>query len=125
MIKGLHALVYSSEPEELRAFFRDKLDFHTSDLGNGWLIFDMPEADLGVHPAGPLHPKEERPGTHVISFYCDDIHDTVASLKERGVVVIGDIKEQGFGLVTHFLIPGGHRVQLYQPHYTKRPAPSS
>ena len=50
MIKGLHAMFYSSHADELRAFFRDKLGFPFTDVGDGWLIFDMPEADLGCHP---------------------------------------------------------------------------
>lgn len=46
-------MFYSSEPEALRAFLRDKLGFTSyTDTGDGWLIFDLPEADMGVHPAG-------------------------------------------------------------------------
>ena len=52
MIRGVHTMFYSSEPEALRAFFRDKLSFTAHDVGGGWLIFDLPEADLGCHPAG-------------------------------------------------------------------------
>ena len=44
MIKGMHGMFYSSEPEALRAFFRDKLGFPSYDVGGGWLIFDMPAA---------------------------------------------------------------------------------
>ena len=51
MIKGVHTMFYSSKPEELRAFFRDKFGFTYTDVGEGWLIFDLPEADLGCHPA--------------------------------------------------------------------------
>jgi catechol 2,3-dioxygenase-like lactoylglutathione lyase family enzyme len=50
MIRGVHTMFYTSEPEALRAFFRDKLGFPCSDVGEGWLIFDLPEADLGCHP---------------------------------------------------------------------------
>ncbi len=50
MIKGIHGLFYSSKPEELRAFIRDKLKLPFSDVGDGWLIFDFQEGDLGVHP---------------------------------------------------------------------------
>jgi len=58
MIRGMHAMFYSSQPEALRAFLRDKLGLHGTDVGGGWLIFDTPEADLGVHPieGGNLHP---------------------------------------------------------------------
>jgi hypothetical protein len=52
MIKGVHAMFYSSRPSELRAFLRDKLGFTSfTDVGDGWLIFNLPEADMGVHPA--------------------------------------------------------------------------
>ena len=51
MIRGVHTMFYSSEPEALRAFLRDKLGFEHHDVGDGWLIFDLPEADMGCHPA--------------------------------------------------------------------------
>ncbi len=50
MIKGMHALFYTPQAEEIRAFIRDKLGLPYTDAGDGWLIFDVPEADLGVHP---------------------------------------------------------------------------
>src|SRR5206468_9190728 len=53
MIRGVHTMFYTSEPEALRAFLRDKLGFPATDVGGGWLIFDLPEADMGCHPADP------------------------------------------------------------------------
>jgi len=117
VIKGVHTMFYSSDPEGLRAFLRDKLGFPHSDVGEGWLIFDLPEADMGVHPAEPGHGAAA--GTHDISFYCDDIRATVDELTERGVEFTGDIADEGFGLVTRFLMPGGVRAQLYEPLYEK------
>ena len=118
MIKGVHAMFYSSQPEELRAFIRDKLGFPFTDVGEGWLIFDLPEADMGCHPADP---DEGAPaGTHDISFYCDDIQKTVAELQRRGVEFTEGIADHGFGLVTHFKMPGGVEAQLYQPRYSKK-----
>jgi catechol 2,3-dioxygenase-like lactoylglutathione lyase family enzyme len=118
MIKGVHTMFYSSQPEALRAFFRDKLGFPHTDVGEGWLIFDLPEADLGCHPAeterGPVPS-----GTPSISFYCDDIKKTVAELRARGVEFVDDIKDEGFGFVTHFRVPGDFAVMLYQPRYSK------
>ncbi len=58
-------------------------------------------------------------GAHAISFYCDDIARTVAELMSRGVEFTGPVTDQGYGLVTHFRVPGGFEVQLYQPHYQK------
>jgi catechol 2,3-dioxygenase-like lactoylglutathione lyase family enzyme len=120
MIRGVHTMFYTSEPEALRAFLRDKLGFPYSDVGDGWLIFDLPEADMGCHPAGP---EEGSPaGTHDISFYCDDIEKTVTELRYRGVEFTDTITDRGYGLVTHFTMPGGVTVQLYQPRYAKHAA---
>ena len=119
MIKGVHTMFYSSQAEELRAFIRDKLGFPSTDIGDGWLIFDLPEAELGCHPSDPDGGAPA--GTHDISFYCDDIEKTVGELRQRGVEFTGGIADQGYGLVTHFTMPGGVEAQLYQPRYTKQP----
>jgi predicted enzyme related to lactoylglutathione lyase len=117
MIKGLHGLLYSSEAAAVREFIRDKLKLPYTDVGDGWLIFDLPEGDLGVHPTGSGEPPS---GTHNLSFYCDDIQATVADLKSRGVTFRKEIEDHGYGFVTHFVLPGGSPVQLYQPKYQKR-----
>jgi catechol 2,3-dioxygenase-like lactoylglutathione lyase family enzyme len=116
MIRGLHAMFYSSQADELRAFLRDKLGLRGSDVGGGWLIFDPPEADLGVHPTDD---NDVPSGTADISFYCDDIAETVRELGSRGVEFADEVQDRGYGLVTHFKVPGGFVVQLYQPRYVK------
>lgn len=116
MIRGMHAMFYSSEAEALRAFIRDKLQLRGVDVGNGWLIFDAPEADLGVHPTDD---SDTPSGTANISFYCDDIERTVSELKSRGVEFTRAVEDHGYGLVTFFKVPGAFEVQLYQPRYSK------
>jgi len=117
MIRGVHTMFYTSEPEALRAFLRDKLGFEGVDVGGGWLIFDLPEADMGVHPTG--FPGSPPSGTPAISLYCDDIHATVAELRARGVEVDETIEDRRYGLVTHLHAPGGLAIELYQPLYSK------
>lgn len=117
MIKGVHTMFYSSQAVELREFIRDKLGFPATDTGDGWLIFDLPEADMGVHPTDRAG--SPPPGSHQISFYCDDIQSTVEQLKARGVEFTRQVEDQGFGLVTYFKMPGGVEVQLYEPAYQK------
>lgn len=119
MIRGVHTMFYSSEPEALRAFLRDKLGFSYTDVGEGWLIFDLPEADMGCHPADESGKHGAPSGTHYISFYCDDIARTVPELRARGVEFVDEVSDAGYGLVTHFRMPGGIVVQLYEPRYGK------
>jgi catechol 2,3-dioxygenase-like lactoylglutathione lyase family enzyme len=117
MIRGVHTMFYTSEPEAMRVFLRDKLGLPAHDVGGGWLIFDLPEADMGCHPADPE--KGAASGLHDISFYCDDIERTVAELTARGVEFTGPVQDHGYGLVTHFRVPGSFTIQLYQPRYSK------
>lgn len=116
MIRGLHAMFYSSQANELREFLRDKLGFNGTDVGDGWLIFDTPEADIGVHPTDG---EDVASGTADISFYCDDIIATVEELRSRGVEFTQEVQDHGYGFVTHFKVPGDFAVQLYQPKYKK------
>ncbi len=110
-------MFYSSRPDELRIFLRDVLGFTANDIGGGWLIFDLPEADMGVHPASASQGAPT--GTHDISFYCDDIEKTVQELRDKGVKFKGKIEDHGYGFVTHFKVPGNFYVQLYQPKYNR------
>lgn len=122
MIRGVHTMFYSKEPAALRSFLRDKLGFPAADIGDGWLIFGVPEADMGVHPAegcGEEGQDGKPNGTHDISFYCDDIEQTVAEMEANGVEFTTGVEDHGYGLVTCFRMPGDLTVQLYQPRYVK------
>ncbi|MGH7162951.1 MAG: VOC family protein [Planctomycetota bacterium] len=112
MIKGLHAMFYATDAAKARAFLREVLGWPCSDVGDGWLVFDAPEAEIGCHPSEKLF--------HELSFYCDDIEKTVAELKRKGVTFKGAVKDAGFGLVAAFELPGAGAVTLYQPKYVKR-----
>jgi catechol 2,3-dioxygenase-like lactoylglutathione lyase family enzyme len=114
MIRGIHGLLYSSDPDATRSFFRTKLKLPGGDIGGGWWIFDFKEGDLGVHPVED--PADA--GGHDVSFYCDDLKAVVKDLQSRDVTC-DEIADHGYGYVTHLTVPGGIRVQLYQPKYTK------
>jgi hypothetical protein len=112
MIRGVHVLFYTPKAVELRLFIRDKLGLPYKDTGEGWLIFDLPEADLGCHPSDVT--------TQSISFYCDHITKTVEEMKSRGIEFTSGITDQGWGKLTHFRMPGDIEVELYEPKYKKR-----
>lgn len=114
-IIGAHALLYSSEPEKLRATLRDAFGWKHVDAGGGWLIFALPPAELGVHPAeGPAWASGVR---HQLSLMCDDIHATIRELRGKGVDVQGEPQEEGYGFTITLGLPGGVEVMLYQPRH--------
>lgn len=108
-IIGLHALMYVNKDEDTRRFLRDVLGFRAVDAGQGWLIFAMPPAELGVHPVDG----EEY---HELYLMCDDITSTVAELQKKGVTTT-PVQDRGWGLVTQINLPGGGALGMYQPRH--------
>ena len=114
-IIGTHMLVYTSEPEAVRAIFRDVFGWSHVDDGQGWLIFALPPAEIGVHPAeGPTYDSGTR---HQISLMCDDIGATVAELRAKGLDVRGEPQDEGWGVTTQIVLPGGSELMLYEPRH--------
>lgn len=114
-VTGAHMLLYTSEPEALRAVLRDVFGWTHVDAGEGWLIFQLPPAEIGVHPAeGPSFDAGIR---HMVSFMCDDIGETVAELRAKGVDIPGEPVDEGYGITIMMNLPGGCQVQLYEPRH--------
>ncbi|HEX2050871.1 MAG TPA: VOC family protein [Actinomycetota bacterium] len=114
-ITGVHALLYTSEPEALRAVLRDVFGLAHVDTGDGWLIFALPPAELGVHPAeGPTYDRGVR---HQLTFMCDDVAATIDELRAKGVEVRGEPEDEGWGVTTTLVLPGGVEVMLYEPRH--------
>jgi catechol 2,3-dioxygenase-like lactoylglutathione lyase family enzyme len=115
VINGVHAIVFSTDAERLRAFFRDTLGFSSVDAGDGWLIFALPPAELAAHP-------DAEGGRHELYLMCDDVHATVEELTRKGVEFAYPVRDEGWGLLTAIKLPGGGELGLYEPRH---PSPLS
>ena len=122
MINAAHVVIYTNDANADRAFFRDVLSFPWVDAGDGWLIFALPPAELGIHPTE----EDDSPGSEVLKgrhqlyLMCDNVEATVKELKSKGVKFTQPVKEVGWGLLTALRLPGGGELYLYQP---KHPSP--
>lgn len=114
MINGVHAIVFSSAAEQVRAFFSDVLGLSSVDAGGGWLIFALPPAELAVHPA-------DGDARHELYLMCDDIHATLAELAAKGVQATREVTDQGWGLLSAIGLPGGEEFPIYQPRHPSPP----
>ena len=110
MIRGAHVILYSADAEADRAFLRDVLGLASVDSGGGWLIFQLPPAEVAVHPA-------ETSGATELYLVCDDVEATVADLTGRGVAVEGEISDQGWGRLATIRLPGGGRLGIYEARH--------
>lgn len=119
MINGTHLLLYSRDPEADRMFFRDVLGFHSADAGEGWLIFALPPAELGIHPGDggfvQLHAGYELSASAVY-LMCDDLRETIDALERKGAKTT-EIDQVGWGITTTIRLPGGGGLGLYQPRH--------
>jgi hypothetical protein len=121
MIIGSHILLYSPHAEADRAFFRDILNFPNVDAGHGWLIFRLPPAEAGIHPAEPTASDGQSPADRellgsVLYLLCDDLAATIENLQAKKVHC-SEVKEESWGLRTSILLPSGSQIGLYQPKH--------
>lgn len=111
MLTGAHAIIYSSNADADRAFFRDVLKLENVDVGGGWLIFALPPAEVAVHPATGH-------GRHELYLMCDDVQAFVAGMKKHGIAC-GAVKNERWGLLTELTLPGGGNLGVYQPRHSR------
>jgi hypothetical protein len=109
-ITGVHGLLYTPEPDALRAVLRDASGWEYVEDTPGWLIFKLPQAELGVHPS-------EGATKHEICFMCDDLAGTIEELRTRGIEFRGEPQEESFGVTITMLLSGGVEVLLYEPRH--------
>jgi hypothetical protein len=111
MIIGAHSIIYSTDPEADRAFFRDVLKLTNVDVGHGWLIFGLPPAEVAVHPS-------EKNDVHEFYLMCNDVEGFVNEMKQHQVAC-EPVQDQGYGLLTQVTLPGGGKLGVYQPRYAR------
>lgn len=111
MINGAHAIIYSSDPEADRAFFRDVLRLPNVDVDDGWLIFGLPPAEVAVHPA-------DHDGVHELYLMCDDVVAFVTEMKIHGIACRA-VEDRGWGVLTQVSLPGGGTLGVYQPRHAR------
>jgi hypothetical protein len=114
MITGAHSIIYSTNAEADRAFFRDVLKLTNVDVGEGWLIFGLPPAEVAVHPS-------EKDDIHEFYLMCENVDAFVAEM-EKKEVACGPVQDMGWGLLTQLTLPGGGKLGVYQPRHA-RPKP--
>ena len=108
-ITGAHVLLYSAEAEALRAVLGDGFGWDSVDAGGGWLIFALPPAEIAVHPG-------DKPA-HQLTLMCDDLTATMKELEAHGVAFSGEITDEGWGIATTMILPGGVEVMLYEARH--------
>ena len=106
MFNGAHVILYSRDADADRAFLRDTLDFPSVDAGNGWL----PRAEVAAHPTD-TQPK------HELYLMCSDIEKVLSECSAKGVEVVEQASDQGWGVLASIRLPSGAPLLIYEPRH--------
>jgi len=109
MIHGAHVILYSTDADADRAFFRDVLKYPYADAGHGWLIFALPPAEVAVHPGS-------KNDVHELYLMCDDVKALITEMLHKNVAC-SPVHEERWGLLTTVTLPGGGRLGVYEPRH--------
>ncbi len=111
IISGVHSIIYSSNPEADKIFFKDILKLPNVDIGHGWLIFALPPSEIAVHPSNGNV-------MHEIYLMCDDINLFVEEMSVHKVICSA-IENQRWGLLVYLTLPGGSKLGVYEPRHAR------
>ena len=111
MVTGAHTVLYSSDPDADKAFFKNVLKFPNVDIGHGWLIFGLPPSEIAIHPGNESGGQE---------FYlmCDDVNEFITEMAGHSVVCSA-IENQRWGNLTYLTLPGGGKLGVYEPKHAR------
>ena len=113
MITGAHTIIYSTNPEADKMFFKDILKFPYIDIGHDWLIFALRPSELAIHPS-------EEDSRQELYLMCDDINEFIKEMKECKIKC-SKPDQQRWGTLTSVTLPGGGTIGVYEPRH-ERPA---
>jgi hypothetical protein len=114
LLNGAHAIIYSKKAEADRAFFREVLNLPHVDVGEGWLIFGLPPAEVAVHPGD----NDE----HELYLMCEDIGAFAKEMKKHKVPC-SDVMNRDWGLLCQVTLPGGGKLGVYEPMHARPKRP--
>jgi len=113
MLIGAHAILYSKNTEADRAFLQKVLALPYVDVGEGWLIFSLPPAEIAVHPADSPHQE--------LYLMCANVSAFVEAMTASGLKCSA-VRDERWGLVTQLTLPSGSHLGVYEPRHA-RPKP--
>jgi catechol 2,3-dioxygenase-like lactoylglutathione lyase family enzyme len=109
---GLVMLIVSDLKRSV-AFYRDVFELEVEFESEGWSQVSAGTISIGLHPA--FDGGAPTPGGAELTFYVDNVHATVATLRERGAEIAVEPRQEEFGgLLAIVKDPDGYQIHLLQ-----------
>jgi predicted enzyme related to lactoylglutathione lyase len=105
--KEFSIAIMVSDAEKAAAWYKENLGFETS-AEDHWVTAAPKGSSWKLH----LCEGELEPGNTGIGFYTDDLQQTVADLKKKGVTFAMDYTKSEWGEVAQFTDPDGNIIWI-------------
>lgn len=109
------------DTEAQRVWYQKHLGLNTDQYGTNfaWRSASDPEQP-GYTQWSPFSKDSEYfEGEFMMNYRVEDLDGLLASLKESGVEVIGEVTEETYGRFVHIRDGEGNRVELWEPNDTE------
>ena len=111
-----HIMLMVKDMSATVKFYSEGLGLKVIMSSPGWAELDADGTTIALHAA----PENGQSGSSpILSFHVDNIHETIASLEERGATLEGNVREPSFGKVAAMRTPDGSILSLLQPSAVK------
>ncbi len=118
-VTGIGGIFFKSEnPTETKKWYKNHLGLNTDDYGCTFWWKDENDNDASTqwspfkNDTTYFEPSKK---DFMMNFRVHDLKTLLATLKEEGVTVIGDIEEYDYGKFGWILDPEGNKIVLWEP----------
>ena len=109
-----------NDQKEVRNWYEKHLGIHSEDWGGTfpWRRQENPEVE--TYTAWSPFKADTNyfsPSSHdyMVNYQVEDLNGLLATLREEGVKVIGDIEDSEFGKFGWIMDPEGRKIELWEP----------
>lgn len=111
-VVGFTIQISSSDPEALKAFYKDVVGLQVDDVVGGFKIGD---GHLLIDAHDQIDGPNTQPARFLVNFFVADIDAEQARLEAQGVTFIRDKGHEYWGgIISTFLDPDGNYAQLIE-----------
>lgn len=112
----------ASDPEKLRAWYGKHLGLETHPYGATFRWLDPENRDAGTLARTEWSPfaadtkyftPSEKP--FMINYRVENLEELLATLKEEGVTVVGQVESFDYGKFGWIMDPDGNKIELWEP----------
>lgn len=118
-VTGLGGFFFKTKnPEETKKWYKDHLGLPVDDYGCTFWWKDTKGNDCSTQwspfkeDTNYFSPSKKQ---FMMNFRVENLKELLATLKEEGVTIVGDVEEYDYGKFGWILDPEGNKIELWEP----------